>query len=79
MPNSMEQVSVPPELRGVPDEEPETGVSRKALAAIIAIVCLVVGTSMIGVGVGVWVHPGAGVAAAGATLVVVSILLGFAI
>lgn len=77
------EVNIPDELRAdrVVTQEEQAEDAMKSIAsvvgALVAIFMLLVGTAGIGFGVGLWIHPGAGIAAAGLVLVVVGLLIGF--
>jgi hypothetical protein len=76
----MQPVNIPDELKGIPPakESPQLMVDKGAIIRdIFALLCLMSGTACVAVGVGLWVHPGAGLAAAGVVVVLVGVLLGF--
>lgn len=78
MPSTFEPVQVPPEMMGQHQDEAPDVVNRSAaVGALLSLLMILLGTAGIGVGVGYWVHPGAGIAAAGVVLVVVGVLLGY--
>jgi membrane-bound ClpP family serine protease len=65
-----------PQDEATPDTVPGS-LSSVLVPALLSVVLLLLGTAGIGVGVGLWIHPGAGIAAAGLVLVVVGLLIGY--
>jgi membrane-bound ClpP family serine protease len=66
----------PSQDEATPDTVPGS-LSSVLVPALLSVVLLLLGTAGIGVGVGLWIHPGAGIAAAGLVLVVVGLLIGY--